>query len=222
MLPDDMFLNLIDVELQEKIAMSNDLDGNVAEALKLLLENAPTPMATGLEDWTIEQMNGQNILFYKGKNYIPRNTELQQDIVKTFHDHETAGHPGEIGTYNEIRQHYWWPGLRTFVKNYVQGCGTCQQFKIDRTPSKPVYIPTEGAKSTRPIANCSMDLIMDLPLTEGYDSILVVVDQGLLKGAILVPCKKSITLIGLIFGQARLLTNSTIIFAIYKIYCTLN
>ena len=32
MLPDDMFLNLIDVDLQEKIAMSNDLDGNAAEA----------------------------------------------------------------------------------------------------------------------------------------------------------------------------------------------
>ena len=28
--------------------------------------------------------------------------------------------------------------------------------------------------------------------------------------------------IGLIFGQARLLTNSTIIFAIFKIYCTLD
>ena len=38
MLPDDMFLNLINVDLQEKIAMSNDLDGNAAEALKLLLE----------------------------------------------------------------------------------------------------------------------------------------------------------------------------------------
>ena len=67
MLPANMFLNLIDVDLQEKIAMSNDLDGNVAEALKLLLENAPTPMTAGLEDWTIEQMNRQNILFYKGK-----------------------------------------------------------------------------------------------------------------------------------------------------------
>ena len=193
MLPDDMFLNLIDVDLQEKIAMSNDLDGNAAEALKLLLEKAPTPMTVGLEDWTIERTNGRNILFYKGKNYIPRNTELRRDIVKTFHDHETAGHPGEIGTYNAIRQHYWWPGLRTFVKNYVQGCGTCQQFKIDRTPSKPAYIPTEGAKSTRPFANCSMDLITDLPLAEGYDSVLVVVDQGLSKGVILVPCKKSIT-----------------------------
>ena len=34
---------------------------------------------------------------------------------------------------------------------------------------------------------------MDLLLAEGYDSILVVVDQGLSKGVILVPCKKSIT-----------------------------
>ena len=34
MLPDDMFLNLIDVDLQKKIAMAEDLDSNVSEALK--------------------------------------------------------------------------------------------------------------------------------------------------------------------------------------------
>ena len=38
-----------------------------------------------------------------------------------------------------------------------------------------------------------MDLIMDLPLVDGYDSILVMVDQGLLKGVILVPCNKTLT-----------------------------
>jgi hypothetical protein len=38
-----------------------------------------------------------------------------------------------------------------------------------------------------------MDLITDLPLLEGYDSILVVVDWGLLKGVILCPCTKIIT-----------------------------
>ena len=193
MLPDDMFLNLIDLELQRKIAISDDLDGNAAEALKLLLEEAPTSMTAGLNDWTIDKTDGRNILFYKGKNYIPRNTELRREIVQNFHDHETAGHPGEIGTYNAVRQHYWWPGLRTFVKNYVQGCGICQQFKIDRSPSKPTYIPTEGAKSLRPFANCSMDLITDLPPADGYDSILVVVDQGLSKGVILVPCNKTLT-----------------------------
>ena len=108
-----------------------------------------------------------------------------------FHDPETAGHPGEIATYNAVQQHYWWPGLRTFVKNYVQGCEVCQQFKIDRTLSKPAYFPIEGATSTRPFANCSMDLITDLPLAEGYDLILVVVDQGLSKGVILLPCNKT-------------------------------
>jgi transposase InsO family protein len=193
MLPDNMFLNLIDMDLQEKIAMSEDLDGEAAEALKLLLEKAPSSMTIGLENWKIENSNGRNILFYKGKNYIPRNMELRQEIIRNFHDHETAGHPGELGTYNAVRQHYWWPGLRTFVKNYVQGCGVCQQFKIDRAPSKPTYIPTEGARSTRPFANCSMDLITDLPEADGYDSILVVVDQGLSKGVILVPCNKTLT-----------------------------
>ena len=119
--------------------------------------------------------------------------ELRQELVKSFHDHETAGHPGKIGTYNAVWQHYWWPGLCTFVKNYVQGCAPCQQSKIDRTPSKPAYIPTEGAKLLQPFDNYSMDLITDLPLAEGFHSILFMVDQGLSKGVILIPCNKTIT-----------------------------
>ena len=42
MLPDNIFLNLIDMDLQQKITMTYDLDGRVAKALKLLLETAPT------------------------------------------------------------------------------------------------------------------------------------------------------------------------------------
>ena len=48
MLPQDMFLYLIDMELQNGIALSDDLDGIAAESLKLLLEMAPTSMTTGL------------------------------------------------------------------------------------------------------------------------------------------------------------------------------
>jgi hypothetical protein len=114
MLPKDMFLKLIDVDLQQRIAMADDLDSNIADALKLLLDNRPTNMTSGLNDWMVEQAFGWNILFYvyKGKNYIPKNMELRRDIVQSFHDHETAGHPEELGTYNAVGQHYWWPGLR--------------------------------------------------------------------------------------------------------------
>ena len=157
------------------------MDKDATEALMLLLEQGMS-LQTGLHDWSLEKFNDKNVLFFKGKNYIPRNDTLRRDIAKMFHDHETAGHPGELETYNAIRQHYWWPGLRTFVKNYVKGCGVCQQFKIDRHPSKPAYLPTEAAKSTRPFANCSMNSITDLPPADSFDSILVVVDQGLTKG----------------------------------------
>ena len=62
----------------------------------------------------------------------------------------------------------------------------------------------EGAKSTQPFANCSMDLITDLPHVNGFDSILVMVDQGLTKGVILIPCDKMITN----KGTAKLLLNN--------------
>ena len=67
-----------------------------------------------------------------------------------FHDPETAGHPGELGTFNAVQQHFWWPGLRTFVKNYVQGCGICQQFKIDRTPTNQlIFLPRGRNRRSR-------------------------------------------------------------------------
>jgi hypothetical protein len=62
----------------------------------------------------------------------------------------------------------------------------------DKLTLNPAYIAIEGANTTRPFAQCSMDLITNLLPVEGYDSILVVVDQGLLKGVILCPCAKTI------------------------------
>ena len=129
----------------------------------------------------------------KEKNYIPWDVDLWWDIVKMYYDHETAGHPGKLETYNAVKDQYWWPGLRTFVKNHVKGCAVCQQFKINQHPSHPAHTPTEGAQTTRLFANCSMDIITDLPMVNGLDSLLVVVGQGLTKRVILLPCSKMIT-----------------------------
>jgi hypothetical protein len=197
LLPNDLFLNLLDVNLRDRITKNKEYNFDVTKAIELLQEEGLTNIQNNLKDWKIEEVDNQKTIFYKGKQYVPKDQELRQDILKLFHDHETAEHPGELETYNLVKQHYWWPGLKIFVKNYVKGCGICQQFKIDRNPSHPSFIPVEGAISTRPFAHCSMDLIMDLPLAEGSDSILVVVDQGLLKGVILCPTTKTVTMDGI-------------------------
>ena len=100
-----------------------------------------------IDDWTVKLHEGKNILLYKGRHYIPKDQELQREIVKQYHDHPTAGHPGEIATYNAINELYWLCGLRVFVKNYVAGCAICQQHKINRHLMKTALAPIEGAEN---------------------------------------------------------------------------
>jgi len=190
-LPDSLFINLIDTELQQQIADSKSLNTNATKALKLLLEDGPTELTDDLTDWTTEDLNGKPMLFYQGRQYIPKDDNLRRQIVKQFHYPITVGHPGELATYIDMARFYWWPGMRTFVKNYVKGCATCQQFKINRSPTKPALMPIPGPESDRPFAHCSMDLITDLPNSKGYDSVMIVVDHGLTKGVILFPTNKT-------------------------------
>ena len=123
MLPNNLFINLIDLDLQKHITNCKDMDQDVTEALLLLLEQKPATLKNDLEDWAVEKVDNKNILFFKGKNYIPQDDNLQWDIAKMFHDHKTAGHLGELETFNSIQQHYWWPGLRPFVNHSMKGCG---------------------------------------------------------------------------------------------------
>ena len=93
--------------------------------------------------------------------------------------------------------------MYTFIKNYTDGCAVCQQSKINQHPTSPPLVPIKGSLAGRPFAQISMDLITDLPESHGYDSIIVMVDHGLMKGVILCPCNKTITAA----GTAELLNN---------------
>jgi hypothetical protein len=163
----------------------------VASTIKLLLDDGPSAAKSDLSDWTIDHIDGKPILFYHDKCYIPHNLSIRREIVARYHDAPTAGHPGELETYNALRTHYWWPGMRTFVKNYVKGCAYCQQFKINCHLSHPALHPIPGPTSTRPFGHLLMDFVTDLPPIRGLDSILSVVDHGLTKGIILIPCSKT-------------------------------
>ena len=187
LLPEHMFLNLLDATLQDRVL---DL-GQIDDFLKTF--SITDPPFGGAEDWKLEAIEGRTTLFYKGRNYIPDNLDLQRDILQMMHDHETAGHPGKAETLVSVEQHYWWPGLCTFVQNYVKGCSICQQYKINQSPSHPSYTPIPASTVMQPFANCSMDLITDLPLSNSFDSILVMVDHRLTKGVILIHCNKTIT-----------------------------
>jgi hypothetical protein len=62
-----LFVNLINMELQKKIANAKNIDYDAAEAIKELLEQGPREAKKDLMDWEVEDFKGENVLFYKGK-----------------------------------------------------------------------------------------------------------------------------------------------------------
>ena len=59
MLPSEMFVNLIDMELQENISSCNNLDKDAMEALTTLLGQESNLLKNELENWSIERTNGK-------------------------------------------------------------------------------------------------------------------------------------------------------------------
>ena len=76
LLPEDMFLNLLDIGLQERIMNAKDFDFDVRNAISILLEDGPSSIRNNLEDWKLEDKDGKKILFYKGKVYVPKDQDL--------------------------------------------------------------------------------------------------------------------------------------------------
>jgi hypothetical protein len=54
MLPDNLFVNLIDIDLQQQIANCATMDKDAMEAITTLLEWGPANVRNDLNDWTLE------------------------------------------------------------------------------------------------------------------------------------------------------------------------
>ena len=77
MLPENMFINLLDPDLQERILNRKEMDIDVKNAMEMLLQEGPTSLNNNLEDWEIEEIDGRRTIFHKEKNYIPKDQELR-------------------------------------------------------------------------------------------------------------------------------------------------
>ena len=100
MLPENMFINLLDTDLQGRILNRKELDIDVKNAMEILLQKGPTSPKNNLENWKIEEVDGKRTMFYKEKNYIPKDQELRQDMVKITKQLDTQGNWKPTTRYN--------------------------------------------------------------------------------------------------------------------------
>src|ERR1700709_2580866 len=156
LLPDSLFVKLIDTEFSSALSKSS-LDDPIFIAAQQALDglSAP-PMRSALSDWRIDG----NILFFNGRPYVP--PDRRHRILTLHHDHPTAGHPGRDKTEELVKRDFSRPGMGTYIRKYVEGCALCQQMKSNTHPSTPPLTPIPST-ATRPFSQISVDLITDLP-----------------------------------------------------------
>jgi len=125
-----------------------------------------------------------------GHIYIPDLDGLCLWVLRYHHDHPLSGHFGQNWTLELIRRKYTWPGLRTFVKDYIQSCTSCARAKTLR--HQPYGLLKQLPVPERPWNSISMDFIEQLPGSTRFTAILVIVDR-LSKQAIFIPTHDTIT-----------------------------
>ncbi|KAE8661278.1 hypothetical protein F3Y22_tig00116012pilonHSYRG00001 [Hibiscus syriacus] len=168
--------------------------GTVLERIKEGLEQ--DPMARELvklaSDGKTQRFWVEDALLYtKGRRiYVPKWDNLRRDLVKECHDTKWAGHPGQKRTMALLETAYFWPHMKDSVELYVKTCLVCQQDKVEnRQPTgllEPLPVPQ------RPWDAITLDFISALPKSEGYGSIMVVVDRFSKYGTF-IPCPKDCT-----------------------------
>jgi hypothetical protein len=193
MLPKEQFISLIATDLCDQIQTLSSNDDFIKGIIKCLKERSTPPVRTALSDWTLDD----GIILFKNKVFVPNNRDIRRSIIAETHESPVSGHPGHLKMLYLLKERFYWPGMAIMTKQFIDGCAVCQQMKTNTHPTAAPLMPIKS-HAHRPFQQVTMDFITDLPISNGFDSIFIVVDQGLSKGVILCPCNKTINAEGTI------------------------
>ncbi|XP_019265864.1 PREDICTED: uncharacterized protein K02A2.6-like [Nicotiana attenuata] len=101
---------------------------------------------------------------------------LRHVILKKAHNSRYTIHPGSTKICHNLKQFYWWEGMKKDVANFVPNCLTCQQVKAEH--QRPAGLLQQNEIPELKWERITMDFVTGLPRAlRGYDSVWVIVDR---------------------------------------------
>jgi transposase InsO family protein len=140
-----------------------------------------------------EWSESDGLLIFRGKIYVPNDRDLRRRIVEQHHDTRIARHAGRFKTLEIISCNYWWPQMSRYIGIYVKHCDLCNWTKVQRQRPISELHPSETPEA--PWDTISVDFIVELPESHGYDAIMCIVDS-LTKRAHFIPTHTTINVEG--------------------------
>ncbi|GJX66679.1 putative reverse transcriptase domain-containing protein [Tanacetum coccineum] len=134
-------------------------------------------IAEGLNG-TDQQMENREdgSLHYMDRLWVPLVGGVRTKIMEEAHKMRYSMNLGANKMYYDLRDMYWWPGMKKEIAIYVSKCVTCAKVKADhQRPSGLLQQPEIPEWKWEKIA---MDFITKLPRSSsGHDAIWVIVDR---------------------------------------------
>jgi len=153
----------------EKVRKSKVKDDEVVKAV----EEIKQAEVKILRDKEWREVDG--IMYKKEKVYVPKDNILRAEIIRLHHDTPVGGYGGQWKMVELVTQNFWWPGVSKKIKQYVEGCNFCQRNKNHTEQLAGKLMPNSIPE--KPWIHILADFITKLPIVQGYDSILVVIDR---------------------------------------------
>ncbi|GJZ87014.1 putative reverse transcriptase domain-containing protein [Tanacetum coccineum] len=134
-------------------------------------------MAEGLNGTNQQMEKRENrSLYYMDRIWVPLVGGVRTKIMDEAHKTRYSVHPRADKMYYDLRDMYWWPGMKKEIAIYVSKCLTCAKVKAEhQRPSGLLQQPEIPEWKWEKIA---MDFITKLPRSSsGHDAIWVIVDR---------------------------------------------
>lgn len=71
------------------------------------------------------------ILRYQGKLYVPDVDDVLERIMEKAHNSKYYIHPGSTKMYHDLKEVYWWNGMKKDIAEFVAKCANCQHVKVE-------------------------------------------------------------------------------------------
>jgi len=122
------------------------------------------------------QVSEDGVVRCQGRLCVPDGKELKKEILSEAHRSNYSVHPGSTKMYRNLRQQFWWNGMKADTVKHVSQCLTCQQVKAKHRKPAGLLRPLDILEWKW--EHITMDFVQGLPRTSsGHDSIWVIVDR---------------------------------------------
>ncbi|GKC13492.1 putative reverse transcriptase domain-containing protein [Tanacetum coccineum] len=127
-------------------------------------------------------------IYFFDRIWIPSVGGVKKLIMDEAHTSRYSIHPGADKMYHDLRDLYWWPGMKRDIAEYVSKCLTCSKIKAEH--QKPSGLLQQPEITKWKWEKITMHLVTKLPrISGGYDAIWVIVDR-LTKSAHFLPIRE--------------------------------